>query len=201
MSSAQRLITAVLVAAFALPLAAAESDRNYELRIAIDDGTPDGQLFIELDEATSGIELDGLQIGESQSIVDSSGRTLLVTRTSEGFELNVDGRIIELPPLDDDPVGGMNPAGPDDSAIEIERHVRVVDATATSADVITIISSAAIDEATREAIRQTLGAAGHDADVEFIDATGLPMTTEANRNGSQVERRVKVISREIDATQ
>lgn len=201
MSNVQRLTTAVWVAAIALPLAAAASDRNYELRIAIDDGTPNGQRFIELDDATSGIDFDSLQMGESQSIVDASGRTMLVTRTAQGFELNVDGRIIELPPLDGDPVGGLNVADPGNTAVEIERQLRVVDTTAEADDAITIISSSAIDAATRETIRQALRSAGHDADVEFIDAAGLSVTTEANRTGSGVDRRVKIISREINATQ
>ncbi|MDX1482657.1 MAG: hypothetical protein R3315_13320 [Woeseiaceae bacterium] len=201
MSSVQRLIIAACVAAIAFSVAAAASDRNYELRIAIDDGTPDGQLFIELDDATSGVDFDGLQVGESQSIVDSSGRNVLVTRTAKGFELNVDGRVIELPPLDGDPAGGLRAADSQDATIEIERHLHAVDPAANGDDTITISSSSAIDEATRESIRQALRSAGHDADVEFIDTAGLPVTTEMNRTGSRVEKRVKVISREINATQ
>ncbi len=44
-------------------------------------------------------ELHGMQEGENRSIIDESGRNILVTREADGFTLNIDGEIIELPML------------------------------------------------------------------------------------------------------
>ena len=68
------------VALFTIPLVVlAEVVQKHELRIAIDDGSADGQLFVNLDDAASGIDLASLQVGESQSIVDESGRRSTTT--------------------------------------------------------------------------------------------------------------------------
>lgn len=189
--------TGILLVLMATPLAAASAE-DYELRIAIDDGTPDGQLFIELDDATNGLDLDSLQVGESRSLIDKSGRAVLMTRTVDGFELNVNGRIIELPALGGEATHDVHIAGAGDAAVEIERHVRVVDKTAGPNDAVTVISRSPIDKATRDVIRDALAAAGHDARVEFIDTSALPEVTGASRHG---ERHIRIVSEEINATQ
>lgn len=188
----------LLIAALPM-LATADVTTKHELRIAIDDGTPDGQVFIDLDDAASGVDLHDMQIGESRSIVGESGRSVLVTRVANGLELNIDGRIIEVPDFSGSP-DFVHVAANDAVSIdhEIVRAVHIVDAgSATSGDdAIVIVSPERIDDATRDGIRSLLSSAGHADDVRFLDAeSGEHQSREIDE-----EHRIKVIERKVNAT-
>lgn len=182
----------------ALPLlAGADITTKHELRIAIDDGTPDGQMFIDLDDAGSGVDLHDMQIGESRSIVGESGRSVLVTRVANGLELNVDGRIVEVPDFSGSP-DFLHLAANDGVSIDHEmiRAVHVVDAGSAVAgdDGIVIVSPGRIDDATRDGIRSLLSSAGHADDVVFLDAeSGIHQGHEIDE-----EHRIRVIERKIE---
>ena len=87
-------MTAAMVLASA---AYASEDMHTKMKIAWVDGSDDGDVHIELDSAELGFDLHDMQVGENQSFVDGSGRNVLVTREEDGFTLNVDGKVIELP--------------------------------------------------------------------------------------------------------
>ena len=61
-----------------------------------------------------------------------------------------------------------------------------------SLTLVSVISGGAIDEATRQRIREALTSAGEDNEVEFIDST------EFNTNGARKE--VHIIRKELDVT-
>ncbi len=77
-----------------------------------------------------------------------------------------------------------------DVMIEGARQIRIV--KTGDADNVTIISGGAIDEATRQRIREALTSAGEGNEVEFIDST------EFNTNGAHKE--VHIIRKEVDVT-
>lgn len=191
-------LMSLLILLLALPAAAsADEAAKRELKIAIDDGTPDGQLFINLDDADS-VSLHDMQVGESRSIVDESGRSILVTRTVEGLEMNVDGRIIDLPEL-----GGastLHPAADGETVNVEEKMIFVSRDSGVDAAGITIISGEAIDAATQDGIRALLSSAGHGSDVHFIDRSSLHVTDGEGHAGGIHHREIRVLTKERDAT-
>ncbi|MDX1406268.1 MAG: hypothetical protein R3192_17145, partial [Woeseiaceae bacterium] len=52
-----------------------------------------------IDSRLSGIDIHGMQVGETQSIVDDNGRSVMITREENGFRFDVDGRSIEIPEM------------------------------------------------------------------------------------------------------
>lgn len=120
-------------------------------------------------------DLHGMQEGENRSIVDESGRNILVTREADGFTLNIDGEIIELPML----FGGHHSMvwSEDGDGTDVNVHV-MRQATASGLhelhemrdmDDTMIISGKPIDDATQQQIKLLLESAGHSSDVNFVD--------------------------------
>ncbi len=194
--------TAVLLASLFPALAVAGQAHQQKLVIAIDDGTEDGQVFINVDDAQDAIDIDKLQVGESRSIVDEQGRSILLTKTETGLDLNVDGRVIALPSYDDGQADLEAAAVHPDSDVKIERRIRIertIDGGDLDDDTVTIISNGVIDDATKEQIRSILSSSGQTGDVVFIDGHGLHDATSAVHDGHDAHR-VKIISKEISAT-
>jgi hypothetical protein len=120
-----------------------------------------------------GFDLAEMQVGESRSIVDESGRNILVTRGEDGFSINIDGETIELPDFHGGAHGGMHViTDGEDSDVNI--HVmRDVNMTMMNEMSGTMISSPKpIDDATQQAIKSLLESAGYGSDVNFIDHDG-----------------------------
>ena len=114
-------------------------------------------------------DLHGMQEGENRSIIDESGRNILVTREADGFTLNIDGEIIELPML----FGGHHSMvrAEDGDEVDVNVHVmrRAQFAGRHDMDDTMIISRKPIDEATQQAIKSLLETAGYKGDINFID--------------------------------
>ncbi len=117
-------------------------------------------------------DLHGMQEGENRSIVDESGRNILVTREANGFTLNIDGEIVELPML----VGGYHGMDWTGDGVAPGVNVHVMRRTQAEGlhgmhdfDDTMIISRKPIDEATQQQIRLLLESAGYESDVNFID--------------------------------
>ena len=79
--------------------ASAAEDPNTEVAIAVAD-TASSVTNIYFDGAEPGFSLHDMQEGENRSIVDASGRTILVTRTANGFTIDKEGETIEVPAFD-----------------------------------------------------------------------------------------------------
>lgn len=157
--------------------------------IAIDDDSGHGMVELNLDSDQMGFNLHDMQEGESRSIVDESGRAVLITRKADGFKVDIDGKTIDLPMIGD-AHGAVFVDG--DYGEDFDMHVvhGTEFVTADSSDGVTIVSGNAIDDTTRESIRSVLMSAGHSGDVEFIDA--------ADMKGGM--HKVKVIKKEVEVT-
>ncbi len=120
-------------------------------------------------------ELHDMQEGENRSIIDESGRSILVTREANGFTFNIDGEIVEMPAV----FGGyhrMESADYTDYTDAKDVNVHVVRRTRAEGmhemhdmDGTMIISGKPIDDATKQQIRILLESAGYESEVNFID--------------------------------
>ena len=193
------LVVGVLLALlFSGMTLSAEYIHERKLQIAIDDGTGDGQFFIDMDDGDA-LDLDDLQLGETRSVVDNNGRPILITRTENGIELNVDGKQIALPDVTQ-AVDANWVAGVADVEVDVAHAVRVE--RFGSERGVTIISGKEIDEATRSGIRSLLSSAGYSSDVNFVDGESMAIRIDGAQGAMQqdVHRHVKVISKEVSAT-
>ncbi len=150
---------------------AAEEKKHVIIGVA-GDGAGDN-VAITLNSDELGFDLDDMQVGETRSVVDEQGRSILVTRNSSGFSFNVDGETIELPDfaeLDSDDFHWVAEGGEADINLQVIRQHG--NATVAQPGGTVVVSREPIDEATRMSIRSILESAGHGNDVEFVDHEG-----------------------------
>ena len=195
-------IKGIIVSLFALVLgAAALAGEEHRMRVELAVDGDDGKQHFSFDSRDAGFELHDMQVGESRTITGESGQTALVTRTEDGFEFNVDGEIIKM--------GDMAKAVDytmvherhgDDVQVNVDEDIHVSKAVklikiddAAASNVVTIITDDALDETTKQQIRDVLSSSGHTGDVTFIDTTGL------HGDHAEVER-VHIITKEVDVT-
>ena len=129
--------------------------------------------MIHLDSSTMDFDPHELQEGESRSIVDDSGRAILITKHADGLEFQVDGKTIKMPLLEGAGIGyatdyqamGVAAAQPVDVRVVSDQTAEV----SHGMDGITILSGKPLDQATQESIRSVLLSAGHSGEVRFVD--------------------------------
>jgi phage gp45-like len=175
-------------AAMALGLASAVlagDDGKHETFIKVVKAGGDSDVRIELDSDDMGFNLDDLQVGETRSVVDDEGRSILITREEEGFSFNVDGEIVQLPMLHGEHDGTVWIGDETDVDVHVIGKQAFIDEGSIDGPV--IITGQAVDEATRQAIEAALQSSGHAGEVTFIDR-------ETAHDG---ERRVKVIRKQV----
>lgn len=124
--------------------------------------------------ADADFDMQDMQVGESRSIIDDSGRAVLITRETDGFKLDVDGKTIMLPEMPEMGMHDTHMAFVDGEDMDID--VQVIghgDFTMSGGpEGVTIITNAALDESTKASIRAVLQSAGRDDEVAFIDGSG-----------------------------
>jgi hypothetical protein len=121
----------------------------------------------------SDFDMQGMQLGETHSIVDESGRSILITRETEGFKFDVDGETVVVPDFDFDAPHMAFMGGSDfstDVNVEILGGYSMMSSHDSSG--VTIISGEALDASTKESIKAVLQSAGRDDEVIFIDGSG-----------------------------
>jgi len=165
-----KIVLALAVLGLAVVALAGEEMRTNIAIAVVDDS--DGEVRIELDSDDLGFNLHDMQEGENRSIVDKSGRTILVTREADGFTFDVDGKTIKMPAFDGDHHGMVWVDADHDEDIDVRVMKDASFVTAGSMDGIMIMSGKPIDEATQQAITSLLESAGHGSDVRFIDHDG-----------------------------
>ncbi|MEM7278848.1 MAG: hypothetical protein AAF385_12055 [Pseudomonadota bacterium] len=174
----KKFIGALAVGAvFATGLAVAGSERSEKIRIEIDDDSGAESLSLSLDSKDMGFSLSDIGEGESRSYVDADGRNILITRQEKGYKLNVDGRELDLPVLH-----GMEfmPVGEHALTIDMledQHHAMVMTEEFGDIDVdfdpgFTVIPGRKLDDATKQAIRDALSAAGISDEIRFVDIDG-----------------------------
>ena len=173
--------------------AAAFAGEEVKTKIAIavvgDDGN--GEVHFKLNSDDLGFDLHDMQEGENRSIVDESGRTILITREADGFSFDVDGRTIKMPLFEGGHHGSVWVDGDDvgDFDVHVMRNAHFQ--TAGAMDGVTIISAKPIDEATQQAIESLLESSGQGDNVRFIDI-------DRAHGGTH---RIKVIQKKVEVTQ
>ena len=159
----------ILLLAAALGLATtAYSGEATKMKIVVVEDSGDGEVRIDLDSDDIGFNLHELQEGESRSIVDKSGQTILVTRKADGFSFDVDGKVIDMPMVggDHDKLVRVDEDGDTDVDFHVMRKAKFIGED--HMDSTMIMSAEPIDEATQEVIRSALKSAGQDSEVHFI---------------------------------
>lgn len=172
MSISRNVLVSVFLTGMAASVLAGEDAKHVMAVEVMGHDSGEGVHFF-LDSDDLGFDLDELQVGETRSVVDESGKSILITRNEDGYTFNVDGEIIELPHIDDEDNGGMHwvsKDGDNDISVRVVSDVKVRALDEQHGTV--IVSPKPIDEATQQAIKSVLESAGYDSEVEFIDSEG-----------------------------
>ncbi|MBT8066425.1 MAG: hypothetical protein KJO09_04245 [Gammaproteobacteria bacterium] len=181
-----------------LAAAVVHAEQKTKIEVAISDDDSGEQRFI-FDSQDAGFDLQSMLVGESRSITDRNGTTADVRRTEDGFELDLNGKSIDLPVLQEhDGVHGEHEVDVliDVDDVEVTKGTRKIKVIKSgTADGITIISGPEITAATRQRIAEALEAEGLDGEVMYIDDESYDGVQQA---GS--ERKVRIIRKEVDVT-
>lgn len=186
------ILKATFAVASLMLAAVAVADENIEMKIKIDidDGSGGEPIFLSLDSETMGFALHDMQLGEIQSVVDESGRSILITRETDGIKFEVDGKTINMPLFGAEHEAiWIDDGNFEDIDVQIHRIGGLVGHEGS--DGIMIISGKAIDDATQESIRSLLLSSGHDDGVEFIDGGEM---------GGGIHKKI-IIKRKITSTE
>ncbi len=171
--------------------AAADVEEKQVMKIVVAvDSSGDSTAF-HWSSDDSDFDMQGMQLGETHSIVDESGSSILITREAEGFKFDLDGETIIVPDFDIDGAHMAFVGGSDfstDVDVEILGDYSMMSSHNSSG--VTIISGEALDASIQESIKAVLQSAGRDDEVIFIDGS----------NGSDGNH-VRVIRKKIEIAQ
>lgn len=117
MKAAKAVISIAAIALFGA--AVAQEETRMKIKVFSDESGHEA-VRLDLDSDDLGFDLHEMQEGESQAIVDDEGRTILVTRTADGHEFDVDGKKISLPLLDGDPEQFLMLHGEHDENVDVQ---------------------------------------------------------------------------------
>ncbi|HSD69647.1 MAG TPA: hypothetical protein VLB07_08840 [Woeseiaceae bacterium] len=192
-----RLFFLILAAGYlpAITALAGESNAMWESRVVIaeDDGSGGEPLRIELSGSELGFDLQDMQLGESRSVVDKSGRSILITRTEQGYDFNVDGKTVSMPAFEHY-AERVEIVDLSDGEFDVAVMTGEAPFTAAQPAGITIISPEPLDESTQASIRSVLQGAGHDDAVTFVDPTTMPAVHSTGAHAIKVIRKDVQIS-------
>lgn len=163
---AKILISFVVIGLAASAGAEEHGKRAISVKVLGDYEANSTSFFFDSDDID--LDLDAMQVGETHSVIDESGRSILITRTETGHSFNIDGEVVEMPLLIDADHSGIHW-----SAAGGDGEVHVISdfesATFAEAQGTMIVSPTPIDAATQQAIKSLLESAGYGSEVEFID--------------------------------
>jgi hypothetical protein len=156
--------------------ALADDEEKHEMKIVIAGGSSGNNTGFHMITNDAGFDMQSMQVGESQSIVDESGKSVLITREEDGFRFDIDGETIVLPDMGDMGLHGAHMAFVDGSDFTGDFDVEVMGdhqfMSAHASEGVTIITGEALDQSTKDSIRAVLQSAGRSDEVTFIDASG-----------------------------
>ena len=171
--------------------ALADVEEKREMKIVIQGASSDESTSFHWVSDDSDFDMQGMQVGETHSIVDESGRPVLITREEEGFKFDIDGKTVVVPDMG---VHGTQLAFSDGSDFNSDFDIEIIGdqhmMSSRDGSGVTIISGEPLDASTKESIKSVLISAGRDDDVIFIDGSG----------GSD-GRHIKIIKKKIEITQ
>jgi hypothetical protein len=175
MNSMKTLKLLAWAVTFIFSAAVADVEEKREMKIVVVGDSSDDSTAFHWSSDDSDFDMQGMQLGETHSIVDESGRSVLITKAAEGFRFDVDGETIIVPDIDTNEMHMAFLDGSDfstDVDVEIigDHHMMFADDTGG----VTIISGEALDATTKESIKAVLQSAGRDDEVTFIDGGSGP---------------------------
>ena len=141
----------VLVWVILLASAAVAGDRErMQIKIAVDKDDAGEQTFM-FDSDSAGLDLESMAVGETRMLTDASGNVATISRTVDGFEVDVAGETLTLGDFGSEaPFRDLVHEDEHHSDVHIDDNVRKIKMIRTGDDEsVTIISGVAIDEATR----------------------------------------------------
>ena len=188
-------------------IAFAEEETTTKMAISIAHDSGAGDVHFELDSDLQGFNLHDMQEGENRSIIDKSGRAILVTREADGYRFDIDGKSVNIPLIPGGPdsatwmgdhgdkdirVHVIHAAGEVDSheAVSMSMPAMISMSEMPNMEGVMIISDKSIDETTQQAIKTLLESAGHGNEVRFIGAD----------QGHGMVHGVKVIEQTVNVT-
>ncbi len=126
MYAAKSVISLVFIGAFSMALA--QEEARVKIVVATDDGNGEG-IHMQFDSDDMDFDLHDMQEGENQAFVDELGRTILVTRSADGYTFDVEGQTIKMPLIGGDHQHMLHSSGDHDQDIEVhvEHDVLEVD--------------------------------------------------------------------------
>lgn len=171
--------------------ALANEDATSSIAIAVAGHEMGDETRVMLNSEELGFDLHDMQVGENRSVVDASGRNILITREVEGFKFDIDGKEVAVPLFEGGHTGAVW-LGDAMAHEDVQVHVMsdMSTATAPAMEDVMIFSGKPIDDATQQAIKTMLEAAGHGSDVRFVDR-------ESSMGGMHG---VKVIEKRVEIT-
>lgn len=180
----------------------ADVEEEREMKIVVQGMSDDDSTSFHWVSDDSGFDMQNMQVGETHSIVDESGRSVLITRQEEGFEINIDGETMVVPDMGAHGMAIATGANftTDVNLEVIAQHqmmsahevgsVAIMSGGPHEAAGVTILSHEPLDDSVRESIKSVLLSAGRDDGVTFIDGSG-------SSDGHQV----RIIKKQIEITQ
>ena len=182
--------------------ALADVEEKHEMKIVVQGVSADDSTSFHWVSDDSGFDMQNMQVGETHSIVDESGRAVLITRQESGFELDIDGKKTVIPDMGEH---DWSLAGGGDFTTDVDVEVigdhqmmsaheagsvAIMSGGPHETGGVTIISHEPLDESVKESIKSVLLSAGRDDGVTFIDGSG-------GSDGQQV----RIIKKTIDISQ
>jgi len=151
-----------------------EVEKKMEIKIMVDDDASDAATKVHWASNVMDFDLQDLAVGESRTVDDESGQTVIITREEEGFSFNVDGKTVMMPDMG---AHGAHMAIMGDGAmhesidvdVDVTSDVHVM--RAHHPDGVTIVSGKPLDDSVKDSIRSVLISAGNNEEVTFIDGS------------------------------
>ena len=115
-----------LVAIGMFSIALAQEERRMHVEVISDDGVHDA-VVVQIDSDDLDFDLENMQVGENQAVVDESGRTILITREEDGYRFDVEGKEISVPVLHGEHDTMVMVDGHYDVSVDVDVHHEVID--------------------------------------------------------------------------
>lgn len=167
-------LTAIAVLLIFGATAFSQEEHAMKIEVIVAEDGADATTSFSWSGADADFDMQDMQVGESRSIIDESGQSVLITRETDGFKVDVDGKTIMMPEMVGIGAHGTSMAFVDGSDMDIDVQV-VSDGHFTGSGGppgVTVITDEALDDSTKASIEAVLQSAGRDDKVIFIDSSG-----------------------------
>ena len=182
---------AVLLMALIMSIAAFAGEKQHmKIEIAVEGD--EGNTELSFDSEDAGFNLHDLEVGETRKFDTEDGNKASVTRTDEGFEFDVDGQKIDMKNVHE--MHDMHLSGDAENVFVIKDASEVKVLKTDGPGEVTIVTGAALDEKTKQKIRDALAESGAAGEVVFIDGNNI-----GSEDGAK-HRKVRVITKEVNVT-